>query len=100
MVYRDSKTAVEIRKKIFVLLCDYRNKTKETDNRPVQIGVKCIARYYVRTMLFHAHEASFLWKQQMHIHPIWQIQLIYWKIKMLFYEREMAEAQNFISPLF
>jgi hypothetical protein len=37
VVYRDPKTAVAIQKKIFVLLCDYRNKIKEMDNRPVQI---------------------------------------------------------------
>jgi hypothetical protein len=38
------KVAVAIQKKIFVLLCDYRSKTKEMDNRPVQVGVKFIAR--------------------------------------------------------
>jgi hypothetical protein len=42
--YRDPKTAAAIQKKIFVLLCDYRSKTKEMDNRPVPLGVKLVAR--------------------------------------------------------
>jgi hypothetical protein len=35
---------VAIQKKISVVLCDYRSKTKEMDKRPVQIGVKFVAR--------------------------------------------------------
>jgi hypothetical protein len=35
----------------------------------------------------------------MHIHLIWQIRLISWKIKMRFYKHEMTEAQNFVSLL-
>jgi hypothetical protein len=44
VVYRDPKTTGAIQKKIFVFLCNYRGKTKEMENRPVQIGVKFIAR--------------------------------------------------------
>jgi hypothetical protein len=44
VVYRDPKTAIAFQKKIFLLLCDYHSKTKEMDNRPVQIGVKFVAR--------------------------------------------------------
>jgi hypothetical protein len=43
-VYLDPKTVVAIQKDIFVLLCDYRGKTKEMDKRPVQNGVKFVAR--------------------------------------------------------
>jgi hypothetical protein len=43
VVYRDAKTAVAIQRKIFVLLCDCRSKTKEMDNHPIQINVKSIA---------------------------------------------------------
>jgi hypothetical protein len=44
VVYRDPKIGVAIQKKIFVLLCDYRSKTKEMDNHPVQIGAKFVTR--------------------------------------------------------
>jgi hypothetical protein len=44
VVYRDPKTAVAIQEKILVLLCDYHSKTKEIDNRPVQISVKFVNR--------------------------------------------------------
>jgi hypothetical protein len=44
VAYWGPKTAVVIQKKIFVPLCDDRSKTKEMDNRPVQIGLKFVAR--------------------------------------------------------
>jgi hypothetical protein len=44
MVYQDTQAAMATQKKIFVLLCDYRSKTKEMDNCPVRIGVKFVAR--------------------------------------------------------
>jgi hypothetical protein len=44
VVHGDPKTAVAIQNSIFVFSCDCRNKTKEMDNRPVQIGLKFVAR--------------------------------------------------------
>jgi hypothetical protein len=44
VAYQDPKAAVSIQKKFVVLLSDYRIKIKKMDSRPVQIGVKFVAR--------------------------------------------------------